>query len=321
MTLFPALMSWLHFTGLPGSTVDALGFVRPEEPQPEGYEKFWSKYWPVLVKREKRWQKNGIPSGKKLMRFIRKGIPARLRPNIWLQNCPKLSEEKHPVSADIVDEIRRDLSRTFPDNAIISSEIGKNALGWILFTVAEHLPDIGYCQGFNYIAGLLYIIIGNKAVAAQLMVYHVSLLRTYYDCSMSGIQTDMVILRDILRERGVIPDALLRLIESDLQMIISKWFVCWYLETLPLETVLRVWDCLFSEGESVLFRIAIVLLENSVPLLAKCKNLSDVMTVVHDIGNLPLAIHCHDLLQMAFSKDKTELTTKTIQKRRLSTIL
>lgn len=62
--------------------------------------------------------------------------------------------------------------------------------------------------------------------------------------------------------------------------------------------MLRVWDCLFHEGDTVLFRVAIVLLENCVPLLVKCKNTSDAVALIRDIGTLPIAVNCHELLQV-----------------------
>ena len=62
--------------------------------------------------------------------------------------CPNgfEAEAKHEVQQAILDEIRRDVPRTFPDNKLISNESGKRALGWILYEVAEHFPEIGYCQ-------------------------------------------------------------------------------------------------------------------------------------------------------------------------------
>uniref|UniRef100_A0A0N5AJE5 Rab-GAP TBC domain-containing protein n=1 Tax=Syphacia muris TaxID=451379 RepID=A0A0N5AJE5_9BILA len=281
------------------NTVDSLGFLRPEDPQPEVNHNFWIHYWPVLVRRDRRWYKTGIPKGKKLTRFIRKGIPASFRSTIWLQKCPKISDEKHPVGNDVIDEIRRDLSRTFPDNSIISSQIGKNALGWILFTVAEHFPEIGYCQGFNYIAALFYIITANKNTAAQIMIHNINLRKEYYTRDMSGIRKDVIVLYRLLRDRGIFPRSLLRLMEPDFQMMVSKWFVCWYLETLPMESVLRIWDCLFNEGDSILFRIAIVLLEKSAPALLKCQGMADIMAFIHDIGSLPVAVECHELLKVS----------------------
>ena len=34
-------------------------------------------------------------------------------------------------------------------------------------------------------------------------------------------------------------------------LLSSKWFICLFVDVLPVETVLRIWDCLFSEGSKV----------------------------------------------------------------------
>lgn len=42
----------------------------------------------------------------------------------------------------------------------------------------------------------------------------------------------------------------------------TKWLICIFSETLNTETLLRVWDCVFSEGYKIIFRtsLAIVLI-------------------------------------------------------------
>ena len=43
------------------------------------------------------------------------------------------------------------------------------------------------------------------------------------------------------------------------------WFMCVFCRTLPWSTVLRVWDMvLFCEGVKVLFKVAIVLVQNTI---------------------------------------------------------
>lgn len=37
------------------------------------------------------------------------------------------------------------------------------------------------------------------------------------------------------RDRKMVPEVLIRLMETDMDMIFSKWFLCCFLETLPLE--------------------------------------------------------------------------------------
>ena len=42
-------------------------------------------------------------------------------------------------------------------------------------------------------------------------------------------------------------------------LVCSKWLVCAFADVLPVETTLRLWDCLFAEGSKVLLRAAVAL--------------------------------------------------------------
>ncbi|KHN82750.1 Growth hormone-regulated TBC protein 6 [Toxocara canis] len=307
--------------------VDSLGFACPEDLDKEAYVNFWNDYLPILARRERRWLKVGLPRAQKLKRFVRKGVPAKLRATIWMLGCPQIELAKYEVSKTVIDAIRLDLPRTFPDNERLSSAAGKRIIGRILFRVAQHFPDIGYCQGFNFIAALLYLILNDENATVRLMTHSILQRRNYYTADMSGIVIDIKVLRDLLRDRKVIPSTLLRLIETDMEMMLSKWLLCWFLETLPMESVLRIWDCLFVEGDAVLFRVAVTLIEASVPSLVKCRTLSEVLQVFRDIGTSHLALNCHHLLQasalsfstkeiLAFATDKASITQSKLDEYR-----
>ncbi|VDK42076.1 unnamed protein product [Anisakis simplex] len=296
--------------------VDSLGFSCPDDLDKEAYIKFWNNYVPILKRRDRRWRKVGLPRGKKLRRFVHKGVPSRLRPMIWMLGCPQIGMAKYDVNKQVVDAICLDLPRTFPDNKRLSNAAGNRIIGRILYRVAEYFPDIGYCQGFNYIAALIYLILNDENQTVRLMTHSIQQRRTYYTSDMSGIIVDIKVLRDLLRDRKMMPNALIRLMETDMEMMLSKWFLCWFLETLPMESVLRIWDCLFLEGDVVLFRVAVALIEASVPSLAKCRTTADVFEVFRDIGTSPLAVDCHHLLEVAFANDKVSITETKLNEYR-----
>lgn len=48
----------------------------------------------------------------------------------------------------------------------------------------------------------------------------------------------------------------------DAASVTMSWFLCCFLNALPLDSALRVWDLLFFEGGAVvLFRVALALVE------------------------------------------------------------
>ena len=45
-----------------------------------------------------------------------------------------------------------------------------------------------------------------------------------------------------------------------LPVIVVKWFLSAFVDTLPEETVLRVWDVVFTEGWKALYRVGLAML-------------------------------------------------------------
>merc|ERR1712071_116680 len=70
--------------------------------------------------------------------------------------------------------------------------------------------------------------------------------------------------------------------------IVTKWFVCLLAEVLPVETVLRIWDCLFNEGSKILFRVAITLVKLNEEELLKCSEFGEMAeTFTKSLGAHP----------------------------------
>lgn len=109
-----------------------------------------------------------------------------------------LSEDLNP---EIVETIKLDLSRTFPDN-IFFKTMAKHQM--MLFNVlaayAHHNPKVGYCQGLNYIAGLLLLATKNEETSFWLLKVLVEqILEDYYSLTMEGVIVDMEVLLRLVR--------------------------------------------------------------------------------------------------------------------------
>lgn len=150
-----------------------------------------------------------------------------------------------------VDAIRIDLPRTFPENIFFESI--RTPLFNVLIAYSNHNKDIGYCQGLNYIAGLILLVTKNEEWTFWLLKVLVEkITSSYHTKTMTGLITDIAVLREMLMERA--PDVCEHLERCGLPcaVITTKWFICMFAEVLPIETVLRIWDCLFHEGSKVI---------------------------------------------------------------------
>lgn len=74
----------------------------------------------------------------------------------WKDQCPDLYHKilDGPFEKELVDLVKTDLPRTFPDNIYFTKEANHQThLFNILIAYAHNNRVVGYCQGLNYIAG------------------------------------------------------------------------------------------------------------------------------------------------------------------------
>lgn len=68
---------------------------------------------------------------------------------------------------------------------------------------------------------------------------------------MTGLIIDIEVLKELLNKRAPQINQCLERFGLPLAVVTTKWLICLFAEVLPIETVLRIWDCLFLEGYKV----------------------------------------------------------------------
>lgn len=66
-----------------------------------------------------------------------------------------------------------------------------------------------------------------------------------------------------------------------------------------LQTVLRIWDCLFYEGSKILFRVALTLIRPHQAEILPAQNLPDICERFKHITKAPDVHNCHTFMQVA----------------------
>jgi hypothetical protein len=101
-------------------------------------------------------------------------------------------------------------------------------------------------------------------------IIHNHLPRDYYDRSLLGSQSDQRVLKDILKERAPTLTQHLANCDIDFSLITFNWFHTIFVDTMPSDTMIRIWDTFLYEGSKVLFRYAVaIFLYNQEKLLAE----------------------------------------------------
>lgn len=298
------------------SDVDEYGFKRPENFDYDMYTAFVSRYMTVLTKRARRWdqlrEKEMYSKNARMKRFVRKGVPMNLRKKTWMyfsgavnnqQECGHKYSilKENPENSAIIEIIKIDMPRTFPDNIYFSTEDAlQQQLYNVLVAFAMQNKEVGYCQGLNYIAGLLLLVTKEEEASFWLLKMLVEkILPQYYIKSMSGLITDLAVLDELVAKMDTEIHRHIHNIGMPWAVATTKWFICLYAEVLPTETVLRIWDCLFYEGSKILFRVALTLIKMHKDKILRARELGELVTCFKEMGRHPHVVDCHAFMTVS----------------------
>ncbi|CAI9302821.1 unnamed protein product [Lactuca saligna] len=181
-------------------------------------------------------------------------------------------------------QIEKDLPRTFPGHPALDDD-GRNALRRLLTAYARHNPSVGYCQAMNFFAGLLLLLMPEENAFWALMGILDDYFEGYYSEEMIESQVDQLVFEELVRER--FPKLVNHLDYLGVQVawVSGPWFLSIFMNMLPWESVLRVWDVLLFQGNRVmLFQTALALMELYGPALVTTKDAGDAITLLQSLA-------------------------------------
>lgn len=181
-------------------------------------------------------------------------------------------------------QIEKDLPRTFPGHPALNED-GRNALRRVLIAYARHNPSVGYCQAMNFFAGLLLLVMPEENAFWTLLGIMDDYFEGYYSEEMIESQVDLLVLDDIIRER--FPKLVNHLDSLGVQVawVTGPWFLSIFLNVIPWESALRVWDVLLFDGNrTMLFRTALALLELYGSALVTTRDAGDAITLLQSLA-------------------------------------
>ncbi|CAA0829561.1 Ypt/Rab-GAP domain of gyp1p superfamily protein [Striga hermonthica] len=180
-------------------------------------------------------------------------------------------------------QIEKDLPRTFPGHPALD-EGGRNALRRLLTAYARHNPSVGYCQAMNFFAGLLLLLMPEENAFWTLTGLLDDYFEGYYSEEMIESQVDQLVLEELMHEKFPKIANHLEYLGVQVAWVAAPWFLTIFINMLPWESVLRVWDVLLFEGNRVmLFRTALALMELYGPALVTTKDAGDAVTLLQSL--------------------------------------
>jgi hypothetical protein len=170
------------------------------------------------------------------------------------------------------------------------------ALRRVLQAFAVYNPSIGYCQSLNFIAGLLLLFLNEdeEKVFVLLNIVTTTHLPGTHGIALEGANIDIAVLMSCIKDSlpaiwaklddkgtsALAGAAVQALRLPTISLATTAWFMSLFVGTLPIESVLRVWDCLFFEGSKTLFRIALAIFKYIEPSILAVSDPMEVFQVV-----------------------------------------
>ncbi|KAE9018976.1 hypothetical protein PR002_g12947 [Phytophthora rubi] len=230
--------------------------------------------------------------------LLKAGVPPQLRGQVWwmcsgaaelrraaIESYPALLHRLHTLSKCAEMDIEKDLPRTFPlslrNSMRQSQELSDDGdhfgeLRRVLQAYSLRNPAVGYCQSMNFLAAVLLQQMGEEEAFWVLASIVEELTPLYHTRTMAGSRADQRVFADLVTQKLPVLANHLQMLGVDFEPFTLKWFLCLFLNTLPFEPVMRIWDVFFCEGSHVLLRVGLVLLKLNQPRIMACDDALDV---------------------------------------------
>ena len=157
-------------------------------------------------------------------------------------------------------QIEVDLGRTFPGEEFYSDPEIIDQLRRVAIAYSVRNPEIGYCQGFNFIIGRFLKIMSEEEAFWMLTCLLESFMPIDYYSKMVGVIIDHNILNDLIQDR--MPDLFEHMQRAffDPKMVTFQWLSCLFAYNFSFHVIARIWDLFFLKGSKILFRVSLAIL-------------------------------------------------------------
>jgi Rab-GTPase-TBC domain/FYVE zinc finger/LIM domain len=298
-------------------SIDEYGFVVDAKASAERTATIRQRVLAERQKQLKRWntyfsKHDSIVVGSKTVKkLVRGGIPPELRGKVWPLLCGAVDmramspdgmyaslvaqEKQLPSDADRshIVQIDKDLRRTFPQNINFDGPEaeGIHILRRILVAYSFHNPSVGYCQSINFIVGVLLLFVDEEMAFWMLcsIVENIATIAApsnrlknscYYSHDLEGIRVDQRVFSALVSQHLPRVYEKLQVMQMPLETLTINWFLCLFVNSMPLETALRVWDCMFNEGAKVIFRAGLAMLKINERIILRSRDMEDFLTSI-----------------------------------------
>ena len=161
---------------------------------------------------------------------------------------------------NIHQQINKDINRTFYTDKFKTGN-GKEMLENILTLMAFIRPEIGYCQGMNFIVGALINFINDEETCFWIFLYFIDIieLKDLYLQNMSEYFIKLYQLNYFIKENYPKMHNHLKTNRINLDIFFSKWILTIFSNFLSFETLYNVWDVFILDKWKAIFKFSLII--------------------------------------------------------------
>ncbi|XGW10180.1 hypothetical protein V3C99_012010 [Haemonchus contortus] len=293
----------------------------------------WLQSWDAFMV---NWVGRPLVESQELKSLIRTGIPEAYRSRVWkglIQLVMRekitelgngyygsmlrkaLTQQENGVYDTSIKQIDLDLVRTLSANSMFADPDSEKVkqLRRVLYAYRYHDTLIGYCQGLNRIAAVALLYLDEEDAFWFLIAFTELQPPNYYASNLIGAVADQKVLRDLVTEKLPRFAAHLRQFEVDLSLFALSWFLTCFVDVMPHQIYLPIFDVFLYEGNKTLFRFALAILKMCESSVLQSKTVS----MVHACLSRPRQfVSDYKLLAQVAFNDMNPFPQKQIETKR-----
>lgn len=247
---------------------------------------------------------------KEFTKLVQAGIPMKYRTKIWseligsesLMNPAEYYTLVNDSEAndEAESQIELDLYRTMPFNIFFKDNgPGLKKLKNILIAFSKRCPNIGYCQGMNFIAANMLLVYSNEEDAYWSFVGLIENILPKGFFNLINIKNDLIRFKKNLMENLPRLSEHFANIDVEIEPICFNWFISLFTDSLPIHVVFRIWDIMMLNGYTEIFKISIALFKTFERNLLTFKNNIEVYEFMKNLNKANFNLKSSELIKIS----------------------
>lgn len=183
---------------------------------------------------------------------------------MFLDEEQELEEEETEEMVEGSEEQNKNNSKN-KASYFLNAKGGQAALRRVLRAYSIIDPEVGYCQGMNFISAMFIIVLKNKEEEAfwlleSIMEETPCRMRGLFGNGMAQAQEVLYIAEKVIFQ--YLPKLAAHFDREHIHvtMFATQWLLTMYSSCFSFDLVMRVWDCFLFEGWKIAYRVMLAIL-------------------------------------------------------------